>query len=86
METGEEGRIQLGPQPDKILETHMAPESDKQPPFKEGGAPLLPVAPVHPGTPDNLMEALQGATVMDEHRVLMGAVIEKVQSTKSGLN
>ena len=50
------------------------------------GVPLPPVAPVHPGTPDNLMEALRGASVMDEHRVLMGAMIEKVQSAKSGLN
>ena len=32
------------------------------------------------------MEALRGASVMDEHRVLMGVVIEKVQSAKSGLN
>ena len=32
------------------------------------------------------MEALRGASVVDEHRVLMGAVIEKVQSAKSGLN
>ena len=32
------------------------------------------------------MEALQGASVMDEHRVLMGTVIGKVQSAKSGLN
>ena len=44
------------------------------------------MAPVHPMAPDNLMEALRGASVMDEHRVLMGAVIEKVQSTKSRLN
>ena len=85
METGEEGRIQLGPQPNMIPETHMAPESGGQPPLKEGGAPLPPVAPVHPGAPDNLMEALRGASVMDKHRVLMSAVIEKVQSAKSGL-
>ena len=32
------------------------------------------------------MEALRGASVVDEHRVLMGAVIEKVQSAKSELN
>ena len=44
------------------------------------------MVPVHPGAPDNLMEALRGASVMDEHRVLMSAVIEKVQSVKSGLN
>ena len=37
------------------------------------------------GAPDNLMEVLRGASVVDEHRVLMGAVIEKVQSAKSGL-
>jgi hypothetical protein len=86
MEIVEEGRIQFGPQPNTTPETHMAPESSEQPPLKEGGAPLPPVVPVHPGTPDNLMEALRGASVMDEHRVLMGAVIEKVQSAKSGLN
>ncbi len=86
METGEEGGIQFGPQPNTIPETHMAPESGEQPPLKEGGAPLPPVAPVHPGAPDNLMEVLRGASVVDEHRVLMGAVIEKVQSAKSGPN
>ena len=32
------------------------------------------------------MEALRGASVMEEHCVLMGTVIEKVQSAKSGLN
>ena len=32
------------------------------------------------------MEALRGTSVVDERRVLMGAVIEKVQSAKSGLN
>ena len=49
MEIGEEGRIQFGPQPNTIPETHMASESGEQPPLKEGGAPLPPVAPVHPG-------------------------------------
>ena len=48
--------------------------------------PLPPVALVHPWASDNLMEALRGATVVDEHCVLMGAVIEKIQSVKSGLN
>ena len=86
MEIGEEGRIQFGPQPNTIPETHMALESGEQPPLKEGGAPLPPVVPVHPGALDNLMEALQGASVMDEHRVLMGEVSEKVQSAKSGPN
>ena len=86
METGEEGHIQFGPQPNTILEHNMAPESGEKPPLKEGGASPPPVAPVHPGAPDDLMGALRSASVVDEHRVLMGAVIEKVQSAKSGLN
>ena len=47
--------------------------------------PILPVTPVRPGAPDNLLEALRGASIVDEHRVLMGTVIERVQSAKSGL-
>ena len=30
--------------------------------------------------------ALRDASIIDEHRALMGAVIEKIQSTESGLN
>ena len=86
MEAGEEGRIQFGPKPNTIPETHMAPELGEQPPLKEAGAQLPPVVPVHPGALDNLMWALQGASIMDEHRVLMGVVIEKVQAGESGLN
>ena len=47
--------------------------------------PIPPTAPVQPGAPDNLMEALRGASIVDEHRILMGTVIEKVQSVKSRL-
>ena len=32
------------------------------------------------------MEALQCASIVEEHRTLMGVVIEKVQSAKNGLN
>ena len=78
METGGEGRIQFGPRPNTIPETNTAPESSEQPPSKEGGAPIPLVVPVQPGAPDNLMEALRGASIVDEHRVLMGAVIKKV--------
>ena len=61
-------------------------ESGEQPPLNEGDAPLPSVALVHLGASDNLMEALRGTSVVDEHRVLMGAVIEKIQSANSGLN
>ena len=43
------------------------------------------MTPVQPGAPDNLLEALRGASIVDEQRILMGAVIEKVQSSKGGL-
>ena len=74
-ETGDEGRTQFGPQPDSIPETDADPESGTQPPSKEGGMPIPPVTPVQPGAPDNLLEALRGASIMDEHPVLMGTII-----------
>ena len=62
----------------------MVPESGEQPPSREGGVPIPPVTSVQPEAPDNLLEALRGASIVDEHRILMGMVIEKVQSVKSG--
>jgi len=44
METGEEGRVQFGPQPNTIPETRTASESSKHPPSKEGDVPTPPVA------------------------------------------
>ena len=40
----------------------------------------------NPEAPNTLMEALLRASIVEEHRALMGVVIEKVQSAKSGLN
>ena len=80
------GPGQSGPQPDIIPETHVAPESGEQPPLKEGGA-LAPMATsINSEAPNTLVEALRRASIMEEHRTLMGVVVEKVQSTKSGLN
>ena len=45
----------------------------------------MPVASVHPEAPDNLLEALRGASIDEEHRTIMSAVIEKVQSAKNRL-
>jgi len=45
----------------------------------------VPVTSVHPKAPDNLLEALRSASIDEEHRTIMSAVIEKVQSAKSGL-
>ena len=86
METGDGGHAQFGPQPNIIPETHTAPESGEQPPSKEGDAPIPPVTSTNTEAPDTLVEALQSATIMEEHHTLMGMVVEKVQSAKSGLN
>ena len=85
METGDDGRVQFGPQPNTDRETQKTPEFGRQPPLREGGVPVLPVTSVQPEAPDNLLEALRGASIVEEHRILMGTVIEKVQSVKSGL-
>ena len=45
----------------------------------------MPVTPVQPEAPDNLLEALQGASTNEEHRTIMSAVVQKVQSAKSVL-
>ena len=85
METSDGGHIQLRTQPNTIPETYTAPESGKQPPSKEGGAPIPSVTFVHTEAPDTLLEALQSASIIEEHRILMGTVVERVQSAKSGL-
>ena len=45
----------------------------------------LSVTSVHPEASDNLLEVLQGASIVEEHRILMGTVVERVRSIKSGL-
>ena len=64
----------------------MAPESREQPPSREGGVPTPPATSINPEAPDMLSEALHRASVVEEHGTLMGTVVEKVQSVKSGLN
>ena len=63
----------------------MAPESGTQPPLEDGGVPIPPATSVHPGAPDNLLEAPRDASIVEEHRTLMSTVIERVQSVNSGL-
>ena len=43
------------------------------------------MASVHPEASDNLLEALSGASIDEEHRTIMSAVVKKVRSAKSGL-
>ena len=74
----------FGPQPNTAPESSVVPDSGGRPPVK-GGKPPVPVSSVHPEAPDNLLEALRGASIDEEHCTIMSAVIEKVQSAKNGL-
>ena len=73
-----------GPRPDTAPESSKVPESGGGPPSKRS-KPFEPVASVQPEAPDNLLEVLNGASIDEEHRTILSAVIQKVQSTKSGL-
>ena len=85
METDGGGQLEFGPQPGTVPETNMAPESGKKPSSIEGGAPVPPATSVQPEVPNTLLTVLKNASIIEEHRALMGAVIEKIQSAKSGL-
>ena len=73
-----------GPGPDTAPEPSAVPESDRRRLHKKG-KPATPATSVHPEAPDNLLEALNGASIDEEHRTVMSTVIQKVQSAKSGL-
>ena len=74
----------FGPQPNTAPEPSVVLDFGRRSPVK-GGKPPMPVASVHPEAPNNLLEALRGASIDEEHRTIMSAVIEKVRSAKSGL-
>ena len=74
----------FGPQPNTAPEPPVVPDSVRQT-LAKGGKPSVPMASVHPEASDNLLEVLRGASIDEEHRTIMSAVIKKVQSAKSGL-
>ena len=74
----------FGPQPNTAPEPPVVPDSGRQPLAKGGELPV-PMTSVHPEASDNLVEALQSASLDEGHRTLMSTVIAKVQSAKSGL-
>ena len=69
---------------DTAPEPSTVPDSGRQPPSKRS-KPTKPATSVQPEAPDNLLEVLNGASIDEEHRTIMSAVIQKVQSAKSGL-
>ena len=74
----------FGPQPDTAPEPPVVPDSGRRPPFKRGKT-HVPVTSVHPEAPDNLLGVLRSASIDKEHCTIMSAVVQKVQSAKSGL-
>ena len=81
-EDGSQGKP--GSQPVTAPEPPKAPDSRRHPLAKES-EPAVPVTSAQPEASDNFLEVLRGASIEDEHRTLMGTVIEKVRSAKSGL-
>ena len=70
--------------PDSASEPEVAPESDGRP-LRKKGKTATPAASVQSEAPDSLLEALNGASIEEEHRTFMSAVIQEVQVAKSGL-
>ena len=75
---------EFGPGPDSAPEPLAVPESGGRPLHKKGET-ATPVTSVQPEAPDNLLEALNGASIDEEHRTVMSAVIQRVQLAKSGM-
>ena len=75
---------EFGPQPNTAPEPPVVPDSGRRPRSK-GGKPPVPVASIHPETPDNLVEALHSASIDKEHQTIMSEVIQEAQSAKSRL-
>ena len=84
MGSNDRGCSKFGPQPDTAPEPPVVPDSGRKP-LTKGAKPLVPMTSAHLEASDNLLEALQGASIDEEHCTLMSMVIEKVRSAKRGL-
>ena len=68
---------EFGPQPNTAPEPPAVPGSGRRRPSKRGKTPV-PVTSVHPEALENLLEALRSASIDEEHRTIMSAVVQKV--------
>ena len=75
-----------GPQSGTVLEALKALGSGRQPLLTGGGDPSPPTAFVQPKASSGVSTALESVSIIDEHRALMGVVIEKIQAAERGLN
>ena len=60
--------------PDSATEPIAVPKSGGRP-LRKKGKTVTPAASVQPEAPDSLLEALNGASIKEEHRTVMSAVI-----------
>ena len=72
----------FGPQLDTALEPPVVSDSSRQPSSKRG-KPSVPVTSVHPKALDNLLGALRSASINEEHRTIMSAVVQKVSPPRA---
>src|SRR3954462_6431180 len=75
---------QSGVEPDAVPDSNVRAHGGQTP--SKRSRPSEPATSVQPEASDNLLEALEGATIDEEHRAVMSTVVQKVQSAKSGLN
>ena len=66
-----------GPGPDTAPEPSVVPESGRWP-LRKKGETMTAATSVQPKAPDNLLEALNGASIDEEHCTVMSVVIQKV--------
>src|SRR3954467_4680788 len=74
---------QSGVKPDAVSDSTARAHGGQTP--SKRSKPSEPATSVQLEAPDNLLEALKGTTINEEHRTVMSTVIQKVQSTRSGL-
>ena len=98
MKTTPEGGTSIIKGPGGAAPTGASNEGPKlsglQPKTTLGSSRCTPLKGMHtpaaasrnPEVPDTLMSTLQSVSISEEHRTLMGTVVERVLSARSGLN
>ncbi|XP_048554297.1 uncharacterized protein LOC125535281 [Triticum urartu] len=73
--TGVDGgdHLEFDPQSDTVSETRTAPESSRRPSPARECVPVPPATSVQPEAPGASLAALKSASIIGEHRALMGA-------------
>ena len=73
----------VSPNPAGVEGSHMSPQGSPRPAFERGHR----TSPALSGAwPEELKILLGQASISEEHRALMGTVIERISSTESGLH